>query len=194
MPDSAGVRNPQTAPIAVNFSWLTPPAHDPYDAKMTRTALVICLALTTPAWTAWAQQATPQRPATLPRPTARSGNPTPGTPQPDPPNVDDRITVTGCLQLAPGTGAPPASAATVPVSTRYLLKNARKDGSVPPETGTSIAAAVTSASTFRLEALESHLSPFVNTRVELSGEVKASGETTPILLVEYLRKIAAKCQ
>ena len=160
---------------------------------MTRTALVVCLALTTLAWTAAAQEG--QRLGSqLPRPTARNGNPTPGTPQPDPPNVDDRMTVSGCLQLAPGTGAAPASAATTPASNRYLLRNAKKDGNVPPETGTSIAAAVASATTYRLEALESQLSPFVNSRVELSGEIKAAGETTPILLVEYLRKIAAKCQ
>ena len=29
----------------------------------------------------------------------KGGNPTPGTAQPDPPNVSDRITVSGCLQL-----------------------------------------------------------------------------------------------
>ena len=169
---------------------MTPPAHEPYDAKVTRTALVICLALTTLAGTAGAQS-TPQG---LPRPATRAGNPTPGTPQPDPPNVDDRIAVTGCVQLAPGAGAPPASAATVPVSNRYLLKNARKGAVVPPDTGTSIAAAVTSADTYRLEAIESQLSPFVNARVELSGEIKAAGEATPIILVEYVRKTAAKCQ
>ena len=161
---------------------------------MTRTALAIGFALTTLAGTAWAQQPAAPRPGVLPRPTTRSGNPTPGTPQPDPPNVDDRVTVSGCVQLAPGAGAPPASAATEPASTRYLLKNAKRDGVVPPETGTSIAAAVAMASTYRLEAIESHLSPFVNTRVELSGEIKASGEATPILLVESLRKLAAKCQ
>jgi hypothetical protein len=57
-----------------------------------------------------------------------------------------------------------------------------------------VAAAVVSASSYKLEALESQLSPFVNARVELSGEVKGSADAAPVLLVEFVRKIAAKCQ
>ena len=64
---------------------------------------------------------------------------------------------------------------------------------MPPDTGTSAAAAAAQASSYRLEALESQLSPFVNTRVELSGEVKGTPDA-PVLLVEFVRKIAAKCQ
>jgi hypothetical protein len=123
-----------------------------------------------------AAPAAPQRPTLPPPPTSKTGNPTPGTPQPDPPNVADRITVSGCLQLAPGAGAAPPSAATAPANNRYILKEARKDGS------------------YRLEALESQLSPFAGARVELSGEVKTPAETPPVLLVEFIRKTAAKCQ
>ena len=43
------------------------------------------------------------------------GNPTPGTAQPDPPNLSDRIAVTGCLRPAPkpasGTDATDAETA-----------------------------------------------------------------------------------
>ena len=145
---------------------------------MTRAALVI-LTLTAFAGTAAAQQpASPQpQPAAprLPPPAPKTGNPTPGTPQPDPPNVAERITVTGCLQRVPEAGAAPASAATVPASNRYILKEAKK------------------ATTYRLEALESQLSPFVNVQVELSGEAKSAPDTPPLLLVESVRKIAMKC-
>ena len=154
------------------------------------------LTLTLLLGTAHAQQQTPagsQRPAQPPPPTQKSGNPTPGTPQPDPPAVADRVTVSGCVTLAPGVGAAPASATTTPASNRFILSEAKKDGPVPPETGTSSAAAAASSPTYRLEALESQLSPFVNARVELSGEVKGS-DTPPVLLVEFIRKIAAKCR
>ena len=154
------------------------------------------LALTVLSWTALAQQAAPaapQRPALPPPPVPKTGNPTPGTPQPDPPAVADRITVSGCLKLAPGAGAAPASAQTTPASDRFVLGDAKKDGSVPPETGTSSAAAAAAASTYRLEALESQLSPFVNARIEVSGEVKGPADAPPVLLVEFVRKIAAKC-
>ena len=167
---------------------------------MKRAACVACLTLTALSFSVEARPqqtpaapAAPQRPALPPPPTAKTGNPTPGTPQPDPPNVADRITVSGCLQLAPGAGPAPAAAATAPASNRFVLNDARKDGRVPPNTGTSAAAAAASAGSYRLEALDSQLSPFVNTRVELSGEVKAPAEGTPVLLVEFVRKLAAKC-
>jgi hypothetical protein len=139
--------------------------------------LTMTLALAVPAQPqeTSATPTAPQAPA-LPPPTAKTGNPTPGTPQPEPPNVADRITVSGCLQLAPGAGAAPPSAATTPASNRYILQDTRKDA------------------TYRLEALESQLSPFAGARVELSGELKAPAATAPVLLVEFVRKTAATCQ
>ena len=56
------------------------------------------------------------------------------------------------------------------------------------------AAAAAAAPTYRLEALESQLSPFVNARVEVSGEIKGSTETPPILLVEFVRKLSPTCR
>jgi len=156
---------------------------------MKRAACVACLTLTALSGVVEAQArpqtpaspAAPQRPAQPPPPSAKTGNPTPGTPQPDPPNVADRITVTGCLELAAGAGPAPASAATTPASNRFVLKNARKDA----------AAAMT---TYKLEALESQLSPFINTRVELAGEAKTAADSSPVLLVEFVRKTAPRCQ
>jgi hypothetical protein len=152
-----------------------------------------CVALTVLSWTALAQQAPPAAPAALPPPAAKTGNPTPGTPQPDPPPVADRITVSGCLEVASRAGNAPASAPTTPASDRFVLHDAKKDGRVPPDTGTSSAAAAASASTYRLEALDSQLSPFINARIEVSGEVKGAAGTPPVLLVEFVRKIAPAC-
>jgi len=154
------------------------------------------LAVTVLAWTANAQQAapaTPHRPAQLPPRAPKTGNPTPGTPQPDPPVVSDRIAVTGCLEMAPGAGPAPATATTVPADNRFVLTGVKKDALLPPDTGTSSAATAASASTYRLEALESQLSAFVNARVELSGGIKGTADR-PVVLVEFVRKIAAKCQ
>jgi hypothetical protein len=149
---------------------------------MTRAACAtgsICVAL---CWTALAQSPAAPRPAqpAPPPPAFKIGNPTPGTPQPQPPNVADRITVTGCLQMAPGAGAAPAAAATEPAHDRFVLNGAKRDGGA-------------SAASYRLEALESQLSPFIDTRVELSGETQAPVGGTPVLLVEAVRKLAARC-
>jgi hypothetical protein len=74
------------------------------------------------------------------------------------------------------------------------LNDAKRDARVPPGTGTSEAAVAASAPSYRLEALESQLSPFVNTRVEISGEVKPPADGSPVLLVEFVRKLAPQCQ
>lgn len=167
---------------------------------MIRGACVACVIGAALLWPAPAQPQTPgappapQRPAQPPPPTPKTGNPTPGTPQPDPPNVANRIAVIGCLQMAPGAGAAPASAATTPASNRFVLRDVKKDERVPPDASTASAAATPVAPTYRLEALDSQMSPFVNTRVELSGEVKAEAGGPPVLLVEFVRKVAAKCQ
>ena len=162
---------------------------------MMRASLAACLFVSA-LGSAAAQQGAPAGPPATPRvpaPATKTGNPTPGTPQPAPPSLADRITVTGCLELAPGAGAAPASAATVPADNRYVLTGARKDARVPPDTGTSSEAAAASAASYRLEALESQLSPLVNARVEVSGEVKASA-AGPTVLVEFVQKIAAACR
>ena len=176
------------------FVMVDTPWEGAYDAAMKRAVCLVCVSLMT--LTAQAQQPAPAapRPSQPPPPAQKSGNPTPGTPQPDPPIVADRIAVTGCLQLAPGAGPAPASAATEPASNRFVLNDVKKDAKVSPDTGTSAAAAASSAASYRLEALESQLTPFLNTRVELSGGLKPPLNGSPVLLVEFVRKIAPKCQ
>jgi hypothetical protein len=129
------------------------------------------------------------------------GNPTPGTPQPDPPNLSDRITVSGCLQPAPKSAAnsKPQDSNT-PSDAHFVLSNAKRVDRLPSGTGgSSIAVGATSAS-YRLEGLESQFSPFVNASVEVSGEVRpASGDkpaagNPPTLLVEFIQKTAPSCR
>lgn len=127
------------------------------------------------------------------------GNPTPGTAQPDPPNLSDRITMSGCLQSAPTSAAssePPD--ANTPSDARFVLASAQRIDRLPPDTGGSALAANTKSNTYRLEGIDSQFSPFVNMKVEVSGEVKSdsSAETgkPPILLVEFIQKTASTCQ
>ena len=124
------------------------------------------------------------------------GNPTPGTSQPDPPNLSDRVTLSGCLQPTPGStsGAEPLDTNT-PSASRFVLSGARPVDRLPPGTGGSDLATKTSSASFRLEGLDSQFSPFVNTKVEISGEIRPRSPEggPPTLLVEFVQKIANRC-
>src|SRR5262245_33890728 len=102
-----------------------------------------------------------------------TGNPTPGTPQPDPPNLADRITLTGCVRWAAqdGRGYVPAQELSSVSTSTFMLTNATRVARVPPGTGTSDAAKKSGGETYRLSALNSALVPFVGARVEISGEI-----------------------
>jgi hypothetical protein len=80
--------------------------------------------------------------------------------------------------------------------------NAERRNVVPTGTGGSALTKSVSSRTFRLEAIESQLSVFVGTKVEISGQIKAqppasSSDATPAgsptLQVEFVQKLAAKC-
>jgi hypothetical protein len=122
------------------------------------------------------------------------GNPTPGTAQPEPPNLSDRITLSGCLQAAP-KAAVDAHDANTPSDARFVLSDAQRIDRVPPGAGGSALARSVSSRTFRLEGIDSQFSPFVNTKVEISGEVKVSSSagTAPALLVEFVQKLSPGC-
>ncbi len=57
--------------------------------------------------------------------TSVTGNPTPGTPQPDPPNLVDRITVVGCVQKAPATSAGEQFDPNTPTDSRFGTRKRR---------------------------------------------------------------------
>jgi hypothetical protein len=127
------------------------------------------------------------------------GNPTPGTPQPDPPNPADRITLIGCVQAAPSRAG--AADPNTPSSARFVLTSAEREKTVPAGTGGSDLTVKASGRTYRLEGIESQLSPFLGAKVQVSGEVKpaapgSAGErdaNAPALLVEFVQKIAPSC-
>src|SRR5437867_12509183 len=68
-----------------------------------------------------------------------TGNPTPGTPQPDPPSLADRITLTGCVRWAApdGRGSIAVQELNTFSSSTFVLASASRVARVPPGTGTS---------------------------------------------------------
>jgi hypothetical protein len=122
-----------------------------------------------------------------------TGNPTPGTAQPEPPNLADRVTFVGCLQPVRSSATTPVDSNT-PSNSRFELAKAERVDRVPPGTGGSAPAASASAKTYRLEGIESQFSPFVGAKVEISGEIKKSASANPpTVIVEFVQKLAAKC-
>jgi hypothetical protein len=103
------------------------------------------------------------------------GNPTPGTPQPQPPNVGDRITVTGCVELAKGASAGKVDGNEV-IDSRYVLTTVSTPSKVQ----------------YKLAGIEGQLSPFVGAKVEISGEPKAPASN--ILQVEFVQRLASHCR
>jgi len=129
----------------------------------------------------------------------RGGNPTPGTSQPEPPNQADRITLSGCMRPAPGrSGQGVTPDANDSSDARFVLTGAGRVTRVPPGTGGSAPAAGPIARVYRLQGLDSQFSPFVDTKVEISGEITmrtagAGEEPVATLLVEFVQKIAPQC-
>ena len=125
-----------------------------------------------------------------------TGNPTPGTPQPDPPNLADRITLSGCVRRAApdGRGSVPAQELNTLSTSTFVLTNAARVTRVPPGTGTSDAAKKSAGQTYRLSALNSALVPFVGARVEISGEIDDrpppdGAAPAPILNVGFVQRL-----
>ena len=102
---------------------------------------------------------------------AVGGNPTPGTSQPEPPNVAERVTVTGCVERV-ARDAKPVDGNTV-FDSRYVLMTLEQPAKVR----------------YKLAAIESQLSPFAGAKVEISGAPKNG-----VLQVEFVQKLAAACR
>jgi hypothetical protein len=120
-----------------------------------------------------------------------TGNPTPGTPQPDPPNLADRVTLVGCLQPVARAATP--TDANAPSNARFEMTRVERVDRVPTGTGGSPATSVTSK-TWRLEGIDSQFSPFVGAKVEISGEITGPANANPpTVLVEFVQRLAAKC-
>jgi hypothetical protein len=133
-----------------------------------------------------------------------TGNPTPGTAQPEPPDLARRVTFSGCVQTAPQSGVAQSAGAIDPgevTDSRFVLTNAARVNRVPAGTGTSVPASGPTSRSYKLQGIESQLRPFVGTKVEVSGEINqpagasaAGAKSTPTLRVEFLEKVAASCR
>src|SRR5215510_15668233 len=124
-----------------------------------------------------------------------TGNPTPGTEQPAPPNLADRITLTGCVEVA--KAAPVVDGNTV-TDAKFQLTGAEPVNRNPPDTGGSALASSSPSHTYRLAVIESQLSPYVGAKVEISGEIlqrsAASQAAPPTIQVEFVQKLSASCR
>ena len=124
-----------------------------------------------------------------------TGNPTPGTPQPAPPNLADRVTLTGCVRWAApdGRGSVAVQELNIFSSTTFVLTNAARVARVPPGTGTSELAKKSASQTYRLSAVNSALVPFAGARVEISGEIDdrapRDAAAAPMLNVGFVQRV-----
>jgi hypothetical protein len=133
-----------------------------------------------------------------------TGNPTPGTAQPEPPNPAARVTFVGCLQPVARRAAPADKSASAtspdtnaPSNGRFELTKAERSDRVLAGTAPLIddgPATNASIKTYRLEGIDSQFSPFAGSRVEITGAIKGpSSADPPILVVEFVQRLTGKC-
>ena len=127
-----------------------------------------------------------------------TGNPTPGTAQPDPPNVADRgdhrgLSATG----GSSSGGVPARGPNTPSNSRFELANAEPIERVPPGTGGS-----TALRPWRVEqdlSSRRHRQSVLAIRRRRRSRSRARSsrqqarKPPPTLLVEFVQRLAAKC-
>lgn len=127
-----------------------------------------------------------------------TGNPTPGTEQPAPPDLSNRVTLSGCLQAAPTGGRTAGSDPNELTDSRFVLANATRVNRVPAGTGSAVPASRAISRTYRLQGIESQLGPFVGKKVEISGEIdpasSGANSASATLRVEFVQKTAATCR
>jgi hypothetical protein len=125
---------------------------------------------------------------------------TPPTPpaadtQPSYGSASNKITVTGCVERAKEPATPTGTTGAAAADTKFVLNNVMASAApTTPETaGTSGRASI--ASSYRLDAEESKLSPHVGHKIEVTGTVgdKAMGATPAKLKVESVKMVAATC-
>jgi hypothetical protein len=105
-----------------------------------------------------------------------------------------KVTISGCIQMAPPEAAGAGAAPTTQATSKFDLASAKVvSGGPVGTTGTA-----TTATRYHLEGEEKTISPHLNRQVEITGTVSpavSSGATAaPMLKVESLKMVAAKCQ
>ena len=180
-------------------------------------ALLVCVSLAAqaPASQAQPQSQTPAPTAAQPASGADSLQAPPDAASQSRPKTAataDMITVEGCIQrsvqAASATAGATGTAGTTMAGGPFILANAMKPMGSSGATGTSgsSAAAATIASTYRLDAADSMLSPHVGHKVEITGTLEDRGDSAPStssatssvpsapkLKVDNVKMIAAAC-
>lgn len=107
-----------------------------------------------------------------------------------------KVTISGCIQAAPAPAAAAGAPSAKPAESKFELANAKTLSDRP--VGTTGATPVVR---YRLEGEETIISPHMNHQVDITGTVSpasASGAATPtaapMLKVESVKMIAAKCE
>ena len=104
-----------------------------------------------------------------------------------------KVTIAGCVQNAP----PPAGGASASTSaaSKFDLANAKVISGTPVGTAGAGAAAATR---YGLEGDEKTITPHVNQQVEITGTVSraagAAATAAPMLKVESVKMVSAKCE
>ena len=142
-----------------------------------------------------------QQPAGEPQaPAEPRRQPAPATPR----AAQDKVTISGCIESAPATGAAASASARSFVLAKGKMANAAA-GSTAAVGTTGTAAAGTQ---YRLEGDEKALSPHLNHQVEITGTVQntsasatgaanaapGSAAAGPTLKVDSVKMVSAKCQ
>lgn len=106
----------------------------------------------------------------------------------------DKITVTGCVERAKPSDAPTGTSGAATDTTKFVLNNVAASATAPETAGTSGSKAEI-ASSYRLDAEDSKLSPHLGHKIEVTGivEEKAMGATAAKLKVDSVKMIAATC-
>jgi hypothetical protein len=146
--------------------------------------------------------------APRPQPGAQGEQPRPAPPstqgeRPTAPagaQVASKVSISGCIQNAPTASATPGGAAPAAggAAAKFVLSNA-KAATGAGAVGT--AGSAVTATRYQLEGEEKTISPHVNHQVEITGTVQPAGAGAaagaaaagPMLKVESLKMIAAKC-
>ena len=139
-----------------------------------------------------AQGPPPQAPAGPPQPAPRTEQPAPAQ-KPATTQAASKVTISGCIQSAPPAAAAPGAPPATPAESKFDLASAKVvSGEAVGTTGSAA-----TATRYRLEGDEKTISTHLNHQVEVTGTVSPAtaggASASPMLKVESVKMLAAKC-
>jgi hypothetical protein len=147
----------------------------------------------------------PQAPPTAQEPAQRPPTSTPPAVPPGASAKADNITVTGCIQRSPQSSAAapstPGAVGTAGSSSRsdggFMLNVAKPSGAGASPGASPAPGASSAASSYKLDADDSKLSPHVGHKVEITGSLDQASSSSPSsglrLKVDSVKMIATSC-